>query len=192
MITSHIGNCSHYSYGKLPERVMNYDFDKLWEIHPKEKGTVKLYGKEIETPRYVQSYLKDYTFSGITHKAEQLPKQFQKFMDEIAIPLNPNYNMVHVNWYEDGTNYIGPHSDDEKEMIEDSDILSISLGATRTFRIREKKTKKIIKDLELKDGQYLIMGGEFQKHYTHEIVKINGKKAKETKKRINLTFRCFK
>ena len=35
------------------------------------------------------------------------------------------------------------------------------------------------------------MGGDFQKEFTHEIVKVSGKKGENVGKRINLTFRQF-
>jgi alkylated DNA repair dioxygenase AlkB len=69
-----------------------------------------------------------------------------------------------------------------------SSIASISFGATRTFRIRDYKTKKIIKDQTLNHGSLFIMGGDFQKEYTHEVPKTK----KQITKRINITCRSFK
>lgn len=31
-------------------------FDRIWDIRPKEKGKIKIYGKEIETARWQQTY----------------------------------------------------------------------------------------------------------------------------------------
>jgi hypothetical protein len=33
------------------------------------------------------------------------------------------------------------------------------------------------------------MGGEMQKHFTHEVVKIAGKKGEDVGRRLNITFR---
>ena len=44
----------------------------------------------------------------------------------------------------------------------------ISLGATRIFRCRNKKTLEKY-DIEVKNGQLLAMCGNFQKEFTHEV-----------------------
>jgi alkylated DNA repair dioxygenase AlkB len=79
------------------------------------------------------------------------------------------YNALFFNWYKDGNDYISAHRDDEKDLETNSNIASISFGATRTFRIRDYKTKKIVKDFNLTNGSLFIMGGDFQKEFTHEV-----------------------
>ena len=46
---------------------------------------------------------------------------------------------------------------------------SLSCGATRKFRIRNKKDKKIVLDIPLRHGDLVLMKGDFQKEFTHEI-----------------------
>ena len=50
-------------------------------------------------------------------------------------------------------------------------VATISYGATRKFRIRNKQTKQIVLDYPLETGTLLIMQGEFQSEFTHEIPK---------------------
>jgi hypothetical protein len=49
--------------------------------------------------------------------------------------------------------------------------MSISLGATRTFRLKDFATKgqRTKVDLEMLDRSYIIMGGDMQAKYTHEV-----------------------
>ena len=84
----------------------------------------------------------------------------------------------------DGNDYISAHSDDEKE-ISSSGVLSISIGAVRKFRIRDKFTRKIIKDIPTTPYSVINMTGDFQKEFLHEIP--IEKKIKDT--RISFTFR---
>ena len=77
------------------------------------------------------------------------------------------------------------------QLIKDSAIVSISIGATRKFRIKPKLFK-IYQDYDLKSGDVIVMGGNMQKEFKHEIVKVTGKKAALISKRINITFRQFK
>ena len=63
--------------------------------------------------------------------------------------------------------------------------MAISYGTVRKFRIREKQTNKIIKDIPTISNKIIHMGGNFQSEFTHEIPV--EKKAKGT--RFSLTFR---
>ena len=68
-------------------------------------------------------------------------------------------------------NVLGPHQDKTQDLVPGSSIVSISLGATRTFRISKKEGgKKIkVKDYELTNGTVIIMRKEMQDKYYHEI-----------------------
>jgi alkylated DNA repair dioxygenase AlkB len=78
------------------------------------------------------------------------------------------------------------HSDDEKVMQENGIIASISLGADRFFEFKHK-TLDIRQKILLENGSLLVMQGETQKYYLHQLPK--SKKVQEA--RINLTFRRF-
>lgn len=69
--------------------------------------------------------------------------------------------------------------------------MSISLGEKRIFRIRDYKTKDIVLDLDLLDRSYIVMGGDMQKHFTHGVIKVSGKKGLAIGRRINIIFRNF-
>jgi alkylated DNA repair dioxygenase AlkB len=109
-----------------------------------------------------------------------------------------------------GTHSSGKHSDNEKQLRTNSPIISISLGATRIFRIRRKgfpEDGKIVKDLSVVNNTIVIMGGTMQKTHTHEITKIGvfyiaghhmhmsrftgGQKGLRVGRRINITLRQF-
>lgn len=169
----------------------SYDFEELWNLHPEEYGEVILYGKRMKTPRWQQSYDLPYNFSGMLHDALPLPDQFKPFLDWANSLGLGEFNQKLINWYSNGHHYIGAHSDDEKQLVPNSPIVSISLGAERKFRLRLKGAKGIYKDILLPDRTALIMAGQFQKELTHEIVKISGKKGEKVGRRINITFRQF-
>ena len=100
-----------------------------------------------------------------------------------------------INWYMNGDHYIGPHSDNEKGLVSNSSIYSITLGpdCVREFIIENKKTSKTSKTssssfkdtIKLRHHDVLIMGGTMQKHYKHSIPK--SKRVQGP--RINITFR---
>ena len=66
----------------------------------------------------------------------------------------------------------GKHSDNESQTLPGSPIVSISLGATRTFRIREAASGHIVEDVPVRNAAVLIMGGAMQRTHQHEVPKI--------------------
>ena len=92
------------------------------------------------------------------------------------------YNAVLCNLYRDGNGSVGLHADNEPEM--GPVIASLSLGAERLFRLRRKDGSVAFSE-RLPHGSLLIMAGDTQKNFKHEVPKEPG----VTRPRINLTFR---
>jgi hypothetical protein len=101
-----------------------------------------------------------------------------KLADDLQFP----FNGVLLNRYSHGQ-YIGAHSD--KEVYPGDKVAAISFGATRMFRIRSRITGKIVLDVPHKAGTLLVMDGNFQNEFTHEVPV--QKRVKAT--RVSLTFR---
>lgn len=177
----------------LPEHlsVTEEGFGRIWDLHPPDRHEIVMYGKPVRVPRYQQAYLRDYVFSGSVSRVLPLPDEFIPYMDWAnSLGYPGKFNGLLINWYEAGENYIGSHADDEKQLVPNSPIITITLalpGEPRTFRIRDRE-KKIIKDVPTPNGLVLIMGGEFQREFKHEIPKT----AKSVGSRISITIRQFK
>jgi alkylated DNA repair dioxygenase AlkB len=92
------------------------------------------------------------------------------------------YNALLCNLYRDGNDSVGLHADAEPEM--GPVLASISLGAERLFRLRRKDGSVAFSE-QLGHGSLLIMAGDTQKLFKHEVPKERG----VTQPRINLTFR---
>lgn len=122
--------------GYLPTNLKEiYNFDDLWRLHPEEYGTVSYGGKVVRTPRWQQTYLKDYYFSGCVHKALPLPPQFQPFYDwaDTIAYDNMKFNQVLVNWYANGNHYINRHADNELQLVRKSSIFISFFGSRKNF-----------------------------------------------------------
>ena len=94
--------------------------------------------------------------------------------------------------YRDGTKYLSQHSDNESGLDKKTKMVAgLAYGATRIFRITDKKTKEIVIDLPHEPCMLIVMAGEFQKEFLHGIPVVPGRKAqKETiGDRISITFR---
>ncbi len=92
------------------------------------------------------------------------------------------YNYCLLNRYRSGADSVSMHADDEPE--EGTVIGSLSLGATRTFRIKHNESKETM-SFQVGNGTLIIMAGTMQEFWKHEIPKTK----KPVGERINLTFR---
>jgi alkylated DNA repair dioxygenase AlkB len=92
------------------------------------------------------------------------------------------YNYCLMNCYRSGSDSMGWHADDEPGM--GNVIGSLSLGATRKFRIRHNITRET-KTFLVGNGTLIIMAGSMQQHWQHEVPKTK----QPVGERINLTFR---
>lgn len=129
-----------------------------------------------------------YTYSGITSHPADWNSGLMWCKDKIeAVLTNKQFNSVLLNWYRNGQDSIGWHSDDEKELGHNPTIASLSLGATREFNLRYKSDHYIKFDIPLKNGDLLIMAGELQQYWEHAIFK----KPDLNEPRINLTYRTI-
>jgi len=92
------------------------------------------------------------------------------------------YNAVLCNLYRNGNDSVGLHADAEPEM--GPVIASLSLGAERLFRLKRKDGSVAFSE-RMPHGCLLVMAGDTQKHFKHEVPK----EPKIIQPRINLTFR---
>ena len=90
--------------------------------------------------------------------------------------------------YRDGNDSNGWHADNERELGINPIIASVSFGATRPFHFKHRTIKEQRYKLPLEHGSLLVMKGEMQHHWLHQIAKTK----KEIQPRINLTFRNIK
>lgn len=174
---------------KLLKGTINIENKQLFDTLPLAKHKVVVYDKEHLTPRdvgFFSDFSSGYKYSGNILQAIKFHDYpfLLEILNNVNTLTNSNFNSILVNRYANGDDYIGAHSDNEKSLST-TGIVTISIGQERIFRIRDKKTKKIVKDIIVKDSDLYWMTGEFQKHYTHEIPK--QKSAKGV--RISLTFR---
>lgn len=148
---------------------------------------IKIFNKEATQHRCVGFFSNDsigYHYSGQLAKSQSLENNMKQLLDIVNYKFSSKFNGILVNYYKDGNDYIGKHSDDEKNL-DTNGVVSISYGASRKFRIRNKKSGKKVKDIIINNGDIVHMGGDFQKEYTHEIP--IEKKVKDS--RYSFTFR---
>lgn len=138
-------------------------------------------------PRLTASYGDDgvtYFYSGTINKAQPWTPTLLEIMHKIEA-VQGRFNYCLLNRYRSGADSVGLHADDEPGM--GNIIGSLSLGATRTFRIRHNSTKET-RTFQLGNGTLIIMAGTMQQFWKHEVPKTT----QQVGERINLTYRMIR
>lgn len=155
-----------------------------------KQESMNMYGRELLFPRLTAWYGDDnkpYSFSGITLQPHAWSDELLKIKNDIEPLCECIFNSVLLNRYRDGKDSISWHTDAEKELGLNPIIASVNFGVERTFQLRHMNTKERI-DIVLKHGSLLIMKGELQHYWQHQIPKSK----RVLDERINLTFRLIK
>ena len=155
-----------------------------------KQESMNMYGKQINFPRLTAWYGdndKPYSFSGIKLTPKVWNEELLSIKHRIKPTAKIDFNSVLLNLYRDGNDSISWHTDAEKELGVNPIIASVNFGATRKFQLKHIKTKEKL-EIELTHGSLLIMQGELQHFWQHQVPKTSQKVGE----RINLTFRVIK
>ena len=164
----------------------NIQLEELKTKVPWVHGVYNMFGKPVKTPRVLYAMRDpdiDITKSyKVTGSMEWLPS-VETIKKEIEKLTGKSIRYAQLNYYRDGNEYIGPHTDSE---VQSGDIIaSISLGATRKFVFNKISDKTNKYSMELEGGSLLIMNEDAaKKQYKHALPKM-----KNVGERINITFR---
>lgn len=144
-------------------------------------------GRQFVLPR-LQTWHADYgisySYSNNLLETRSWTPLLSEIRANVEMFLNYSFNSVLVNLYRNGEDYVGWHSDNERELGEQPFIASLTFGATRQFAFRHKKTSEH-DFVFLHSGTLVIMQPDFQHNWLHSVPADQNM----TEGRINLTFR---
>lgn len=172
--------------GQLPLSLTNDEVlarliaDTTWR-----SDTITVWGKQHPQPRLTAWHGEAaYAYSGLRLEPSPFTPLQQEIRAAVEAVSGRRFNSVLLNYYRDGRDSMGMHSDNEPELGPAPAIASVSFGAARTFLLQHKVTKARLR-LSLTDGSMLLMAGSLQQFWLHGINKV----AHPTGPRVNLTFR---
>ena len=149
---------------------------------------ITIFGKTHKQPRLTALFGESnqpYGYSNIIMYPKPLTSTLKTIKQQIEDIAQFQFNTVLANLYRDGNDSNGWHADNEKELGKNPVIASLSLGEARPFHFKHRTLNDQRHKLILEHGSLLIMKGEMQQHWLHQIAKTK----KQIKPRINLTFR---
>ena len=160
--------------------------DNELDVNPE----VIIYGKVCRQRRNVGFYSdvsNGYMISNTIRKPKPMKTCLVKLLEYVNTKFNYDFNGILINKYSNGEDYISKHSDTGTKLDASAGIIGISYGTVRKFRVRDKKTNKIVIDIPTNSKKIIQMAGDFQEEFTHEIPV--EKKVKDC--RYSLTFRRY-
>jgi alkylated DNA repair dioxygenase AlkB len=171
-------------------------FERLLKEIPWERHRLRMFGRELDAPR-LSCWIGDpdaiYVYSRSRFEPRPWSPSLLTLRQRVEQACGARFNSVLANRYRDGADSMGWHSDDEPELGQQPVIASLSLGATRRFRLRRRLPRGTrampsdTLDLRLTHGSLLCMAGATQHLYQHDLPK----SAAVIAPRINLTFRLI-
>lgn len=165
-------------------------FDQLQRTLPWENHAVRLFGREVPSPRlsiWIGDPDASYRYSGVVREPRPWPASVETLRARLHREMGVPFNSALANLYRDGNDAMGWHSDSEGELGMAPVIASLSLGATRRFKLRARDGDARI-DVDLPHGSLLVMSGATQALYRHALPRTR----RPVGARINLTFRCVR
>ncbi len=169
----------------------NYLFNTLLKETNWQQDDISVFGKTYPQPRLTHLFAnnnKPYSYSNITMYPSVFPEELAITKVQIEELLKLQFSTCLANLYRTGQDSNGWHADNEKELGTNPIIASLSLGASRWFHLKHKSDKSLKTKIELTHGSLLVMAGETQHHWLHQIPKTK----KQLTERVNLTFRIIR
>jgi alkylated DNA repair dioxygenase AlkB len=144
---------------------------------------LQLYGRRMPVPRLL-SWCGDlgvnYRYSGADHVCRGWLPELAALRQRLMVELGIASNLVLMNRYRSGRDYMGWHADDERGLA--AGVASVSLGAKRRFLLRLPGRERS-QGLDLDHGSLLVMDGTVR----HALPRTR----KAIGERISLTFRLL-
>lgn len=187
----------------IPESVCDLNFDAI----KNEIQWNQMYQRTNAVPRLIsiQATIDEFGVMPIyRHPFDEQPEvvsftpSVEKIRSYLSNALGQNFNHVLVQYYRDGTDNIGEHTDKTLDILRGSYIVNFSIGATRYMTLQKKNDSLCKVKIPMIHNSLFILDQETNKKWLHSIKAdkrpINIKSADESIcecKRISFTFRTI-
>jgi len=180
---------AHYFDCVFDKNEANHWLTRIQGEAPWKHEQIMMFGKSVFQPR-LSCWMGDrgmsYRYSGKQFQPQAWTAGMIVLKKEVEEKFGQTFNSALLNYYRDGQDSMGLHADDERELGKDPTILSLSFGSKRQLVFRHKTNKEKI-NLWLEPGSALVMRGQTQTYWKHELPKTK----KITEPRLNITFRTI-
>ncbi|MFI8747469.1 alpha-ketoglutarate-dependent dioxygenase AlkB family protein [Pseudomonas sp. NPDC077186] len=180
-----------YQPGWVDAAVADAWLAALLDETPWQQPELFIHGRYHRVPRLTAWYGEPgarYRYSGQVHEPLPWTPLLNEIRRRVVTSVGQPLNAVLLNYYRDGQDSMGWHSDAEAELGRNPLIASLNLGGSRRFDLRRIGSTHIGHSLTLEHGSLLVMRGPTQHHWQHQVAKTRQPCAP----RLNLTFRLIR
>lgn len=173
--------------GRIPEELRPgpEPFETLWGMRPPRLADVVVGGEAMQAPRWHQAYGHDYQFAGYSNRAQPVPDALRGFLAWSQGAVDVRLNGILVNWYDAASKHrIAQHKDSLIGRIPESPIVTITLGAARTFRMLVRGRWI---EFRVGDGDVVVLPEVTNRKFAHSVPHLPGDEGR----RISVTIRAF-
>jgi alkylated DNA repair dioxygenase AlkB len=156
-----------------------------------QQNQMKMFGRPVPLPR-LESMFGDspkifYIYSGsVELRAKPWPQFLTELRAQVEAQTGYRFQLVIGNQYRSAQDSIGYHADDEPTQELRAAIASISLGSTRSFKLKRTEGGRSY-SYHLSHGDLLLMEPGCQEEWVHAVPKAS----RSCGIRINWTFRPY-
>ncbi|BAO75737.1 alpha-ketoglutarate-dependent dioxygenase AlkB [Winogradskyella sp. PG-2] len=137
--------------------------------------------------RKTASFGRPYNYSQMEYPFQEFTSEMKEIINSIEEFLEIRPNNCLINYYENGNSRMGYHSDQIDILEENTGVIIISLGETRTLQFRNIEDRENTVGFNLVSGSLIYMNNEVQNLWQHAIIKSDTENG-----RMSLTFRKLK
>ena len=121
-----------------------------------------------------------------TYQWSPISLKIKEAVEKNLIPLvDQVMNHCVTNYYRNGDDFIGHHSDKNLDLDKGGVIISVSLGDERILELKRRASPNDTTRINLPHGSMLVLGPYTNKYFTHSILTKEG----SSQPRISLTYR---
>jgi alkylated DNA repair dioxygenase AlkB len=180
-----------YHPGYVPREEADLLLARMMDA-PWQREAPVIFGKAREVRRRTCALGDDglvYRYSGLDRVALPWPAELVALLQRLRVDFDRRLNFGLCNLYPDGDASIGKHADAESDIVRDSPIVGLSLGAERDFVLFESAggREQRAAEVALEHGSVVVMWGSTQRFYKHAVPA--RRRCREP--RVNITFRCL-
>lgn len=175
---------------ELYNEMMNIDFQQWYHMPSGNKKPLPLKRiKRILAEPNLDGSIPYYRFTVNDQSSHGIITKYPPILKETINKINElvgmELNHIVVLLYRDGNDSIGFHKDKTLDLDDNAPIVSLSLGAKRTYCLRDDIFNPIInQEVQLENNTLLILGPKTNQDFYHSI-----KQEESTDQRISITFR---
>ena len=177
---------NNYLSAQLADQLLNHCLREL----PWQEEIVRLFGKTHVAPRRSCAIGDEncvYRYQGSQTEPIPFTYELDQLRHRLAADLTVPFNFILATLYRDGSDYVGWHADDERDLVGDQLIVNVSLGSVRRFHVKTRDGR-YRRAIDTEHGSLVLLSGPMQKRTKHRLAKT----AQSVNPRVVLSFRQVK